>query len=226
MILAGALSLLPRWRGIARATAVLAAASLFLCANGPVANWLLGTLENEFPAGQDRTTVSSLDTIVVLTGYARVERDLPVTSYLNDASALRLMEAMRLLERIREGRIVIAGHEDFPGTMKTVLEALGVPSQQILVESKSMNTYESAVNLREILGDKVFFLVTSAGHMPRTMRTFHKQGLRPIPAPTHFVAVRDIWRSGLIPSGHHLHVIDLAVHEYVGLLWYRVSGRI
>ncbi|NLY59529.1 MAG: DUF218 domain-containing protein, partial [Gammaproteobacteria bacterium] len=51
-----------------------------------------------------------------------------------------------------------------------------------------MNAYAAAAVLGE--GAQVL-LVTSASHMPRAMRHFQNAGLRPIAAPTHYLAGRD-----------------------------------
>jgi uncharacterized SAM-binding protein YcdF (DUF218 family) len=60
--------------------------------------------------------------------------------------------------------------------------------------------------------------------MPRSMRVFQTQGLQPVPAPTGFLTKKGsrYW-SG--PTGHHLFMSDMAVHEYVGILWYKITGR-
>lgn len=226
LVLELVLWMLPRARRFVGILLAVAIASFLLFTNGPLAGALLGSLEYEFRPVQDNVVPGEIDTIVVLTGYASVESNVPVTGYVNDASALRLMEAKRLLGSTRAARVVISGGGDFPETMKLVLQALDVSSPRVVLESQSKNTYESAINLRALVGERKFLLVTSAGHMPRTMRVFRKQGLNPIPAPTHYLTVENIWRASWVPSGLHLYMVDLAIHEYVGLLWYRMTGRI
>ena len=43
------------------------------------------------------------------------------------------------------------------------------------------------------IGQTPFILVTSAGHMPRSMAVFEAQGMQPIPAPTEFITHDNIY---------------------------------
>src|SRR3990172_8779662 len=73
--------------------------------------------------------------------------------------------------------------------MRELLVEMGVPTEAILVEGDSDNTYENAVLTRELLeplGIDSILLVTSAMHMPRSVPLFEKQGFDVIPAPTDF----------------------------------------
>lgn len=219
----GALCLLPRWRRLGSFGAGAAAVLYLLLASGPVAHALLRPLESQYSPVLDGGD-DAIDTLVVLTAYGRIDKDVPVSSYVNAPSAFRIMEAARLLGGKPKGRIIVSGGDDIPVAMKAVLSALGVPDEQITIESDSMNTFESALHLRDRLAGRRFYLVTSAGHMPRSMRVFQAQGLQPVPAPTDFLTKKgtNFW-SG--PTGHHLFMSDLAVHEYAGLLWYKITGR-
>jgi uncharacterized SAM-binding protein YcdF (DUF218 family) len=110
--------------------------------------------------------------------------------------------------------------------MKKLLVSLGIPESRIAVENQSSNTFESAVQVARILKGKRCILVTSAGHMPRAMGSFKKQGMNPIPAPTHFMSIKKFRWSHYLPSPLHLGYSDLAVHEYLGIIWYRLTNRI
>ena len=71
-----------------------------------------------------------------------------------------------------------------------------------------------------------FILVTSAGHMPRSMHVFKKAGLNPIPAPTHYLTRKNNLAISYLPSPLHLRYSDLAIHEYAAILWYHVKNRL
>ncbi len=62
-----------------------------------------------------------------------------------------------------------------------------------------------------MLAGRPFFLVTSAGHLPRTMAAFAKLGMTPIPAPTDYRLSRNVRRASILPSPMHLYGSDLAV---------------
>ena len=95
----------------------------------------------------------------------------------------------------------------------------------------------AATHLRRIL------LVTSAVSMPRALAAFRHENIDAIPAPTDFVTpglyaelsasrVRDPigWLETItllmIPDPETLSQVDRALHEYCGLLVYRVYGWI
>jgi len=104
------------------------------------------------------------------------------------------------------------------------LQQLGVPDQALLIDSESGSTAASAARVRELLGDAPVFLVSSAGHMRRAMWTFQQQGLRPIAAPTDHMLPRSPRNASWTTSALHLQASDLAAHEYVGLVWYRLRS--
>ncbi len=71
-------------------------------------------------------------------------------------------------------------------TSASVLLTLGLPADRLVLESQSRNTADSAARVVPLLGGRPFALVTSAGHLPRSMATFAKAGLRPVPVPADY----------------------------------------
>jgi uncharacterized SAM-binding protein YcdF (DUF218 family) len=109
------------------------------------------------------------------------------------------------------------------------LEALGVAHNRITAEEQSRNTIENAVFSRLVAQPKPgerWLLVTSAYHMPRAVAAFRAAGF-----PVEAYPVD--WRTrgpidALTPFGSlsdGLQRTDAAVHEWIGLLAYRLSGR-
>jgi len=64
--------------------------------------------------------------------------------------------------------------------------SLGVNWQDIYLDHLSKDSKDQAKEVKKIVGNHRFLLVTSAAHMPRVMALFAKQGLTPIPAPTNY----------------------------------------
>jgi uncharacterized SAM-binding protein YcdF (DUF218 family) len=62
--------------------------------------------------------------------------------------------------------------------------------------------------------------------MPRSVGVFRKQGLNPLPAPTDYMSRKNYMAISYLPSPLHLYYSDLAVHEYLGILWYKIRGWI
>jgi uncharacterized SAM-binding protein YcdF (DUF218 family) len=100
-----------------------------------------------------------------------------------------------------------------------------VPECKVESEAKSGSTAEHAINLKPLVENSPFLLVTSAIHMPRAMRSFRRAGLNPIAYPVDFLAVDGNygWTS-FIPSVENLWKVNVALREYMALAFYTVAG--
>jgi uncharacterized SAM-binding protein YcdF (DUF218 family) len=93
-------------------------------------------------------------------------------------------------------------------------------------EDRSRNTAENAIYSAAILKENEIdsiYLVTHASHMPRAVMMFEKEGINTTPAPTIFTA--DVMTPGwpnYIPSLSALLKTRKALHEYTGIIWYKL----
>ena len=66
--------------------------------------------------------------------------------------------------------------------LKLYLEKIGIPGYDILLESKSRNTHENAVNMKSMLDQSFpggkFLLISSGWHLRRATACFIKEGIR------------------------------------------------
>ncbi|MBE9177378.1 YdcF family protein [Oculatella sp. LEGE 06141] len=218
----------------------LALAALLLGGNSQISTWVVRSLEwQHIP-----TEVPSAEAIVVLGGGIKPEFSPRPWIDLAEAGD-RVIYGARLF---REGKapvvILSGGRIGWKGggppesaDMAKLAEALGVPAAAILQDQTSLNTYENAVNVQRILqerGIRRILLVTSAMHMPRSLRIFQKQGIEAIAAPTDFIVteqeVRELDGSpqaialNLIPDADSLQQLTRALKEYVGTFIYRLRG--
>ena len=67
------------------------------------------------------------------------------------------------------------------------------------------------------------WLVTDAIHMPRATMAFERAGIEVIAAPSAYIATGPINPASFIPSAQSLRNSHYALHEWLGLLWYRIS---
>src|SRR5690606_8439443 len=70
-----------------------------------------------------------------------------------------------------------------------LLEALGIDRSRLILESRSRDTYESALYSRELAvpePGETWLLVTSAFHMPRAVAVFRKAGFPVVPWPADY----------------------------------------
>jgi uncharacterized SAM-binding protein YcdF (DUF218 family) len=114
--------------------------------------------------------------------------------------------------------------------MRETLENVGVPGGMIWTEGASQSTYESALFTARLLRAKNIHrivLVTEAYHTPRAAQCFREQGLDVIPAGC---AARHLQFEGrwtqFFPSPRMIGYNEDSLHEWIGLAWYRLSGRI
>ena len=65
--------------------------------------------------------------------------------------------------------------------------------------------------------------MTNAWHMPRAVQAFEQEGVDVLAAPTgaHTAPSRTI--EGIIPRGKTMRDSCWALHEYAGMVWYRLS---
>ena len=103
----------------------------------------------------------------------------------------------------------------------------GVLKADRLLEPSSKDTKDQARLIKEIVGKDSFVMVTSAAHMPRSMALFEKQRMKPIPAPTGYgVKQRERPSPGMfLPSAHALLKAEVAVYEYLGMVWAKIRGE-
>ena len=147
------------------------------------------------------------------------------------ADAERVTEFVALARTYPNARLVFSGDSGFVApdriseaeVMKRFLVGQGIDPARVSFESRSRNTYESAIFGYALFQPKVgetWLLITSAAHMPRAYGTFKKNGWEIIPYPVSYMAGPTFsFREG----GYGL--ILTAIHEWVGIVSYRVSGR-
>lgn len=105
---------------------------------------------------------------------------------------------------------------------------LGYPEQLIIAETQSAATHDRARTIKQLLGaDDRILLLDSAMHLPRSTAAFTKVGFSVTPIPCDYALSTDAWDlSDFVPQGKLLEASSAAVHEYLGLLTYRLRGLI
>jgi uncharacterized SAM-binding protein YcdF (DUF218 family) len=71
---------------------------------------------------------------------------------------------------------------------------------------------------------KRVLLVTHAWHLPRASRECVRAGLEVVPAPTGMRHAPPLEVGAFVPSARALRESALAVHEWLGALWYALSA--
>jgi uncharacterized SAM-binding protein YcdF (DUF218 family) len=114
--------------------------------------------------------------------------------------------------------------------MKDFLVQRKVAGEDVIVEDRSRSTYENAVNTAPLLKDRGVHriaLVTDATHLLRAERCFRAQGFEVVPCGAFYSVRRMEWSlSAFLPSPGAVGDLKRASHEWLGLLWYHIKGRI
>lgn len=194
---------------------------------------VLGTLEHKFPPLKNIESVSDAKWIVVLGGGHTTDRNLPAASRLSGESLVRLVEGISIHKRLPHSKMILSGGNIFDPVpeskcMAELATELGINRNSIIEESSGLDTEDQAILIKKIVGKDKFILVTSAFHMPRSMVLFQKQGMQPIPAPAGY-RVKDKGMTDpfmFFPDSGRIEKIEVAVHEYLGLLWAKLTGLI
>lgn len=196
-------------------------------------SFLMSGLERKFPPVPAAYSPTA-DAIVVLGGSLKT-RTSPTQDISLSESSNRILHAARLY-RYSKAKVVIAcgGAEQYEPEAYAIRELLtewGVPPVSILIETKSLNTYQNAVNIIPILEAHKFkniLLVTSAMHMPRALRTFRTASIDAIPSPTDYndSATSERTLIDFLPDVEAFHGTLKTSKEYAGILVYRWKGWI
>ena len=218
------------WR-IASASLVLLAIFGF----SPAGNALIIPLEGRFPAWD--ASRGPPDGIVALGG--GVTPDVAAAHNgpaLNEAGE-RMTTVVELARRYPAARIVFSGGngsltdvgETEAQAAQQLFDRLGVAAGRIELEDKSRNTFENAQFSKALVMPKPgerWLLVTSAYHMPRAVGVFRQAGfpVEAYPVDWRTRGSEDLARLFSTMS-EGLSRTDTAVHEWLGLVVYWLTGR-
>jgi uncharacterized SAM-binding protein YcdF (DUF218 family) len=212
---------------------------LFVFSSSTVSNLLLRPLERSYPpvlASPEQIGLPGQPTIkwiVVLGAGDNYTPALPFTTQLGDASLARIVEAIRLHRELPDSKLVVSEGTTYENmsvaeVMARAAQTLGVAEQDIVLEKQARDTEGSARFVQSIVGTDRFILVTSASHMKRAQALFRKLGMDPIAAPTDYESLNNLIPgvTDFLPNSSGARKADLALHEYIGLVWARLRGKI
>lgn len=212
---------------------MLLALLLLLLAALPLGQWALLPLENAYAGAK---LPEKVDGIVFLT----TDED-PVTTEargvtISGYAGQRHIALARLAKRYPKARILVVG-TTAPFTpsekvttkslMQDNFDQLGIPRDRVEFETKSRTTHENAIMAKELVKPKegqTWILMTTASHMPRAVLCFQKEGWKVWPHSADYLTAPTFTRPHGLTALRQIRFLDRALHEYVGLLTYRLAG--
>ena len=159
------------------------------------------------------------------------------------SAAERVTKAFELIRQYPERAFIFSG---FSGRLspkgiseadafKRLIAEQGLPDQFAHYENQSRNTYENVVFMKPMILEfgvkgpndtpKPWLLITSASHMYRSLKIFQKQGIEVIPVPVDYQTGNSLHWGSFDLIGGALQWNNF-LHELVGLLAYRLTGKI
>lgn len=236
----GAILIWTGWARWGRRFVTIGAVLLLVAGLSPLGNALILPLEDRFPRADLDAPPPPAGFVILGGAEDRLVGTARKAVALNEAGE-RLVEAAILSRRFPEAKIAFSGGDagviyqtgnEAEGA-ESLLTALGVPRDRLVLEAKSRDTYENAVFLKEELAKqgelgpgKRWMLVTSAYHMPRAIGAFHAAGfdVEAWPVDYRTRGSADLTRPfDKVSEG--LRRVDVATREWAGLLAYWLRGR-
>jgi uncharacterized SAM-binding protein YcdF (DUF218 family) len=233
-LLIGGAVLVLRRRPRAGVAAVLgAAAVLYVFSFGGLANRLMRSLE----ASAVRTAGDGVyDAVIVLGGLVEPEASESSGQTAYNDSIERLLAAYDLLRTGRARFALLSSGATNPAVKDAVearvlmrqLVAWGIDPARLVVEDRSRNTRENAVESAAIVrarGWQRLMVVTSAFHMRRAAGCFRAVGLTFDTWPVDYrTYAPERFASSWLPRADHLAESTYALREYIGRAVYRLRG--
>jgi len=229
ILLATGLTLLRRAPGLGKSLILLATIALYALSTPWVGGLLQKSLEISAPIRP--AELQTAEAIVVLSGGRRLDEAEYGGDTLNNLSLERLRYAA-FLHRASGLPLLVTGGKPGPGTlaegriMQHVLETeYGLSPRWI--EDASLNTWDNARLSAPLLqqdGVERIVLVTHAWHLRRAVPLFEAQGLNVTLAGTQFASTRIDSVMDLLPTPVGLRDSTFALHEWLGILWYKLRS--
>lgn len=228
---------LPRWPVLGRRI-TLTALTILLCLGWqPLPDALLRQLENRYAEFAPQANLKDYVGVIVLgggteSGHVAQAHIQPLMT----SAAERLTAPVAMLLHNPHLQIVYTGGEGAwlgvgpseAERARKYFDSMALRPAQVQYESASRNTYENAVmtaQLPHMDKSQRWLLVTSAFHMPRSMATFKKVGWNVTAYPVDFrTGTNSPWTNYSLRGG--VDIWQLLLHEWLGLLAYRMTGRV
>lgn len=209
-------------------------AGLLAVGHTPLTTWLLRPLEDRFPPPTPEQ-VAAAPGIIVLGGAVRLTATVRRPGASLNETAERYVESARLAHAWPDKILAFTGGSGglFQQSIKEgpiareIFTDLGIAPERIVIEQESKVTADSPGMLAPLLAEGArgqgWLVVTSAWHMPRTMGVFQADGWQVVPYPVDYLTYPSGGGGPGVVNG--LQRLTWAVHEWAGLIAYRVMGR-
>lgn len=209
---------------------LIADAVLFALMFFGVFNFALKSLETQYePFDGDNTELCEglRGAVVTVLGQGLDTEDLPARLCDNDCLRQRISEGAYVAHAIPDSTLLIsmsgdATYEHKQEAIRQFAATYGIETNRVAFYTGARDTNEEAKATAEYAGTNKVVLVTSASHIPRSMRIFRRHGCIPTPAPCEFKYfgpnarfTAGDWHMGF----RNIDRFERLLHESCGLLY-------
>lgn len=221
-----------KWRRTGGILYALSVALFLAVGCGVVPQWLLQRLQAPYLA-RPAIEWGDRDVIVLLgAGAEKIGESASVEPAV--FAYPRILEAGQLYHDCRRAtahcKLVVSGGDARntgvaeASVYQGMLTDIGVDIDDIVLESKSLNTYQNAQLTSDILASldaQRVLLVTSGIHLARSVLYFTHFGVPTTPVRADHLSAR----ISILPNAYNFAVTDFALNEYIGFVRYRLYNK-
>lgn len=221
------------WRRTSKTLLGASILLLFAVGCGPIPQWLLGGLQSPYVAKPTIEWAKRNAIVVLGAGTEKIAGTNAVEP--GTFAYARLVQTVALYRDCRltsaSCRIVVSGGDARNNGLpeapvyRDALIRIGVDANDILLESKSMNTWQNAQFTSAILrahDTERVLLVSSGIHVRRSALYFAHFGIAATPVRADYLAAIPSW----LPLAYNFAVADFALHEYIGIARYHAYNAL
>lgn len=235
LLLVGFVCLLVGWRRLAATGIGLACAGLWVFGFTSAGEVLFAPLETRFPP-RALAEMPAPDGLIVLPSGLIEPHALHWGTLIEFRDGGEgIVTAALLALRFPDARIIVSGGGFLPEPLREadgmarILREFGVAPDRIAIDASPATTADAVDHIITLIGDdrdRTWWLIASAHRMPRAMGTFRAAGFEPVPFPVDFR-----WAPPFDPTYTYaflegMGLTEAAMHEWLGLIVYRLRGRI
>lgn len=198
----------------------------YLFGSGLIGSFLLSSLELPSTKFHSENQIWKQRNVIIVLGGGNVK--LPDSGVIRPSlfGYSRLSEAADFYFLCKKSKnrctILVSGgdpakfHKSEAEVFLEKLVVLGVDKDDIITESKSLNTYQNAEFSSEIIKARKYdqvFLITSDFHLKRSLLYFSYFNISPKPIMADYIRLK----FSLIPTGYNFAITDIVINEYIGI---------
>ena len=200
----------------------------------PTGEYMIYKLEKRFHS--DFIPLTSIDGVLILSGATEPFLTKEYNQIHLNGAIERLTESIGLIKKFPNAKIIFSGgsgslyHQELKhaDVAKKFFLQQNIKIDNIIFENKSKNTYENILFSKKIAEPKLndnWILITSAFHMTRAINIAENLEWKVIPYPVDFNVPKKISWKPKFNFLNNINLLQLASHEWLGLVSYYIMGR-